>query len=64
MSSSLLQNLLGCAVAVGIMFYAYRGGPVRYGTVPMPVEGRIIVFVCGLIIFAHCLKLVMILTSK
>jgi hypothetical protein len=51
-------------VATSMMLYAYRGGPVRYGTVGIHVEGRVIIFICGLIIFAHCLKLVIILTSK
>lgn len=64
MKIDLLVNLLGCFVAVNIMYYAYRGGPVRYGTVDMPKEGRVIIFICGLVIFAHCLKLVVILTSK
>ena len=56
----LFQNLLGCFVAVSMMHYAYRGGPVRYGTVPMPEEGRAIIFICGLIIFVHCVRCVII----
>jgi hypothetical protein len=64
MNSSLLQNLLGCLVAVSMMFYAYRGGPVRYGTVPMPVEGHVSIFVCGLIIFVHSLKFLIVQASK
>jgi hypothetical protein len=60
----LFKNLLGCLVAVNIVYYAYRGGPVRYGTVDMPKEGRVIILVCGLIIFVHCLKRVIVLTSR
>jgi hypothetical protein len=60
----LFKNLLGCLVAVNIMYYAYRGGPVRYGTVDMPEEGRVIILVCGLVIFVHFLKRVIIMTSR
>jgi hypothetical protein len=51
-----LQNILGVLVASSAMIWAYKGGPVRYGTIPMPIEGRVVVFVCGLLILLHCLK--------
>src|SRR5437867_10840479 len=34
-----------------LMFWAYRGGTVRFGTEPMPDEGRAIIFVFGILIF-------------
>jgi 1,4-dihydroxy-2-naphthoate octaprenyltransferase len=52
----LLQSLLGCCFACAVIWYAYRGGPVRYGTIPMPRAGRIIIFVCGAAIFVYSLK--------
>ena len=50
MQAALLRSILDCFVAVSFMFWAYRGGGVRFGTEPMPDEGRAIVFVCGLLI--------------
>ncbi len=64
MNLTTFQNLLGCFVALSIMFYAHRGGPVRYGTIPMPKEGRVIIFICGLIIFVHCLRRVIVVSLK
>lgn len=56
MSFDTSRNLLGCFVAISIMFFAYRGGPVRYGTIPFPIEGRVILFICGFLIFVHFLR--------
>ena len=47
------ETLLQCAVGLGSMFFAYLGGLVRYGTVPIPKARRAIIFVCGLVILAH-----------
>jgi len=51
-----LPNILGCFVAVSFMLWAYRGGGVRFGTEPMLDEGRVIVFVCGLLMFFYFVK--------
>ncbi|HKB98478.1 MAG TPA: hypothetical protein VKD23_06805 [Terriglobales bacterium] len=50
------QNIAQCAMGARIMFNAYRGGPVRYGTVSIPKEGQVIIFICALVIFLHGLK--------
>jgi hypothetical protein len=50
------QYIAQCALGAWIMFNAYRGGPVRYGTVPIPKEGQAIIFICALVIFLHGLK--------
>jgi len=51
-----IQGLLGCMFAILAGRYAYRGGPVRYGTIPMPKEGRVVIGVCAVIIFVYSLR--------
>lgn len=54
------QGVLGCLVALAMMLAAYRGGPVRYGTIPMPKEGRVIIAICAVVIFVISLRRLMV----
>jgi len=47
---------MGCLWALAMMLAAYRGGPVRYGIIPMPKEGRIVIAICAVIIFVIFLR--------
>lgn len=59
-----LQGALGCIFASLVVRYAYRGGPVRYGTIPMPKEGRAVIFVCGVLIFVYSLRRLLIVLMR
>jgi hypothetical protein len=59
-----VQGILGCLGALAMMLAAYRGGPVQYGTIAMPREGRILIFICAIIIFVVSLKRLLIATVR
>ena len=58
------KGVLGCVFALIVLFSAYRGGPVRYGTIPMPDEGRVVMSVCGVLIFVYSLKRLLIVLMR